>query len=156
MSVMAWNPCFCIKLKVGCYVVGVMFLFTTGLNLYLSMENFDLNYSRSLQINTGFQIIFLMPCLPLFVGIYLEIRELLVPFMVTAAYSVVLCIVMISNMEMPRDVMFFICWTFTIICNLYSVVVISCFWKQLTKDLHQDVVNEKKLLRSYPYRRFGN
>lgn len=150
------NPCFCVRLKTGCYMVGILFIITTGCNLSLSLKNLESNYSRSLQVNVGFQIIFLMPCLPFLVGVFFEARELLVPFMVTATYSVLLGGVMIANPDMPRDVMFFASWAAIILCHLYFVVVVGCFWKQITRRLREDAMKQKKIVNSYPYRRFGD
>lgn len=150
------NPCYFISLKTGCYLVGVVFIVTTGSNLCLSLANLESNYSRSLQINVGFQIVFLMPCLPFFVGVFVEARELLVPFMVSATYSALLSGIMVGNPDMPRGAMFFVSWALIILLHTYFVVVVSFYWRQLTAELREDVLRQKKIMRRYPYRRFGN
>lgn len=79
---------FCKNVSCKLYFAGVLFLLCTLGNLHWSTLLVHHRLSRGTQIYMGFQTIFLMPCLPYFVGIYYAMKELLIPLLITVSYCI--------------------------------------------------------------------
>lgn len=151
-----FSPCFCISLETGCYLTGVMFVATCLLNALVSSSALKQHYSRSLQINLAFQMLFLMTVIPYFIGVYSRTRELVIPLMVAAIYSAVLSLVMMGVNYGRKSQSFFISCAICVGFNLYFALVAGFYWWELSVELQNEANEQVTLEVQYPYRRFGN
>lgn len=154
-----------------CAAAGVIYLVLTIATMIFYMYVLRTTFSRGSLINIAINIILILPTLPFFVGVYIQLSELLLPLMmsvVLAVFNNIVWIIIaffvdlkyfhpeqdIFKLELLNSVTF--CLVFSIFCVIYFcvLVIIACYFSRVhqlnllaTADL-----SEKKY---YPYTRYG-
>lgn len=164
---MKMKPCFAMKLRKVCFIAAAVFLITVAIDLSLSVSAVSKVLSRGIQINLGFQALYLPTLVPFVFGVLTETKELLIPFLICCAHSFVLNVVwLLFICTEVFDLDLFIFGTFKIplllvfILNLFVhaffVFIVLCYWKELSEHDRISQSVKEKVQKSYALKRFGN
>lgn len=151
-----------IFLKVTLCILGVIFIISCTVDLiYTTKEMLPRDTVRSLEINMGYQVIFLMGTMPVLVGTVFEAKEPMVHFLIMGPYSVIVDVVWLVFVG-TDFVQFILIKKWWVVGFLIWKIVLSGCCTLFAGVLLRKIIRLKKweegewdFEKTYAFRRFG-
>lgn len=150
-----------IFLKSVLCILGIIFITSCTVDLvYTVKEILRRKTVRSLEINMGYQVIFLVGTLPVLVGIFIEAKEPIIHFLILVPYSMIVDCIWLGFVA-SGYVQLFIINKWLAVGFLIWKVLLCIFCIYFASRLLRKVIGLKKeeeesdFEKTYAFRRFG-